>query len=86
MSKTSWLYWGDLTKHTGHEAEGEVWGEQSEEPGGGVQAGPDLLLLQVAVQISVVVVKQPRQLVHLNLTDQTRFRHITSIKTHLFSA
>lgn len=46
-------------------------GEGGEEPGGGVQAGPDLLLLQVAVQVPVVVVEQPRQLVHLDLTGHT---------------
>lgn len=57
-----------LTKDSGHKAKGEVRGEGGEEPGGGVQAGSNLLLLQVAVEIPVVVVKQPRQLVHLNLT------------------
>ena len=44
-------------------------GEGREEPGGGVQAGPDFLLLQVAVEIPVVVMEQPRQLVHLNLAS-----------------
>lgn len=56
-----------LTKDSGHKAEGEVWGEGGEKPGGGIQAGPNLLLLQVAVEIPVVIMEQPRQLVHLNL-------------------
>lgn len=71
LQKDNWLKrvktLSDLTEDTGHKAEGEVWCEQSKEPWGGVQAGADLLLLQVAVQIPVVVMEQPRQLVHLNL-------------------
>lgn len=63
-----------LTEDSGHEAEGKVWREGGEEPRRGVQAGPDLLLLEVAVEIPVVVVEQPRQLVHLNLTWTTQQR------------
>ena len=57
----------NVTEDTGDEAEGELGGEEREEPGRGVQAGADLLLLQVVVEFPVVVMQQPRQLVHLNL-------------------
>lgn len=55
------------TEDAGHEAEGELRGEEREEPGRRVEAGADLVLLQVVVQLAVVVVQQPGQLVHLNL-------------------
>lgn len=64
--------WSNLTKDSCHKAEGEVWGKSGEEPRRGVQTGPDLLLLQVAVEIPVIVVEQTRQLVHLNLIGGTR--------------
>lgn len=56
-----------FTKDAGHEAKGELWGEEGEEPRRGVEARPDLVLLQVIVKFPVVVVQQPGELVHLNL-------------------
>lgn len=56
-----------LTEYPGNEAQGKLRGEHSEEPGCCVEAGPDLLLLQVAVQVAVIVVQEPRELVHLDL-------------------
>lgn len=45
-------------------------GEDGEEPGCGIQAGPDLVLLQVAVEVPVVVMEEPGQLVHLDLCEK----------------
>ena len=50
-------------------AEGELGGEECEEPGGGVETGADLMVLQVAIELPVVVVQQSGQLVHLDLTQ-----------------
>lgn len=44
------------TEDAGHEAERELWGEESEEPGRCVKARADLVLLEVIVQLAVVVV------------------------------
>ena len=65
---------GGLTEDPGDEAQGEVGGEDGEEPGRGVQAGADLVQLQVAVQVPVVVVQQSGQLVHLDLRGQRDHR------------
>lgn len=58
-----------LTKDSGYESQRELWGKHGEEPGGGVEAGADLVLLQVIVEVSVVIVKQPWELVHLDLQE-----------------
>lgn len=55
------------TKDAGDEAEGKLRGEEREEPRRSIQAGADLVLLQVRIQAAVVVVQQSGQLVHLNL-------------------
>lgn len=55
------------TKDSGHEAKRELWGEQSEEPRRRVEARADIVLLEVTVQVSVVVVQKPGELVHLYL-------------------
>lgn len=60
------------TKYTGNKAERELRGEESKEPGRGVQAGTDLLLLQVSVQVTMVVVQKSGQLVHLNLQPEEK--------------
>lgn len=57
----------ESTKDSRHEAKWELWGEQSQEPRRRVEAGADLVLLKVTVQVSVVVVQKPGELVHLNL-------------------
>lgn len=44
------------TKDAGHKAKRELWGEESEEPRCCVEAGTDLVLLEVIVQLAVVVV------------------------------
>ena len=44
------------TKDAGHEVEGELRGEEGEEPRRGVEARADLVLLQVIVQLAVIVV------------------------------
>lgn len=82
-----WNSWRDVitvteqnTEDAGHKVEGELRGEQREEPRRRVEAGADLVLLKVVVQVTVVVVQQPGQLVHLNLRRQ---REESSIKhTH----
>lgn len=56
-----------LTEDSGHKSQGELGGEHGEKPGRGVEAGADLVLLQVVVEVSVVVVEEPRELVHLDL-------------------
>ena len=61
-----------LTKYSGHKRKWEFWREHREEPGSGVVNGSDLVCLQVAVQVWVVVVEQPRQLVELDLRWQER--------------
>lgn len=68
------------TKDAGHEAEGELRGEEREEPGRRVEARADLVLLEVVVQLAVVVVQQPGELVHLNLRG--RGEDGQSLKTH----
>lgn len=73
---------GVITEDTGDEAQGEVRGEDGEEPGRGVQAGADLLLLQVVVQVPVVVVQQPGQLVHLDLRRRRRGGEERDSKEH----
>lgn len=55
------------TKDAGHKAEGELRGKEREEPRRGVEARADLVLLKVVVQLTVIVVQQPGELVHLNL-------------------
>lgn len=55
------------TEDAGHKVERELRGEEREEPGRRVEAGADLVLLEVVVQVTVVVVQQPGELVHLNL-------------------
>lgn len=55
------------TKDAGHKAEGELRGKEREEPRCGVEARADLVLLKVVVQLTVIVVQQPGELVHLNL-------------------
>lgn len=42
-------------------------GKEREEPRRGVEARADLVLLKVVVQLTVIVVQQPGELVHLNL-------------------
>lgn len=70
------------TKHSGHESQWEVRGEGREEPGGSVETGADLILLQMSVQLPVIVMQQARQLVHLNLKEQTnRVTHKTSYES-----
>lgn len=69
-----WLWQTDvhaLTKDSGHKSQWELWGKHGEEPGGGIEAGADLVLLEVVVEVSVVVVKKPRELVHLDLWRYT---------------
>lgn len=61
-----------FTKYTGNKAERELRGEKSKKPGRGVQAGTDLLFLQVSVQVTMIVVKQSGQLVHLNLQPEEK--------------
>lgn len=56
-----------LTEDSGHKPQGELGGEHGEKPGRGVEAGADLVLLQVVVEVPVVVVEEPRELVHLDL-------------------
>lgn len=68
------------TEDAGHEAEGELRGEEREEPGRRVEARADLVLLEVVVQLAVVVVQQPGELVHLNLRG--RGEDGQSLKTH----
>lgn len=69
------------TKNARHKAEGELRGEEREEPRRCVEARADLVLLEVIVQVPVVVMQQPGELVHLNLnkrqTDKTRSGHNT---------
>lgn len=60
------------TKYTGNKAKLELRGEESEKPGRGVQAGTDLVLLQVSVQVTVIVVQQSGQLVHLDLQRERK--------------
>lgn len=48
-----------FTKDSGHKAQWELRGEHGEKPGGGIEAGADLVLLQVIVEVSVVIVKKP---------------------------
>lgn len=71
INETALLETGDRkkknTKDAGHKVEGELRGEEREEPRRRVEAGADLVLLKVVVQVTVVVVQQPGQLVHLNL-------------------
>lgn len=66
------------TKDAGHKAERELRGEESEEPRRGVEARADLVLLEVIVQLAVVVVQQPGELVHLNLGGDTDDRTVCS--------
>lgn len=53
LLKKKYIY----TKDAGHKAEGELWGEESEEPRCCVEARGDLVLLKVVVQLVVVVVQ-----------------------------
>lgn len=65
------------TKYTGNKTKRELRGEESEEPGCGVQAGADLVLLQVSVQVTVIVVQQSGQLVHLDLQREKEEKVLT---------
>lgn len=65
------------TKYTGNKAERELRGEESEEPRCGVQAGADLVLLQVSVQVTVIVMQQTGQLVHLDLQREKEEKVLT---------
>lgn len=78
-----WLSWGNSigwttcvclskkrhigTKNPWHKAKWELWGEECEEPRCCVKAWADLVILQVIVQLTVVVMQQSGELVHLNL-------------------
>lgn len=55
------------TKNTRHKAKWELRGEECEEPRCCVKAWADLVILEVIVQLTVVVVEQSGELVHLNL-------------------
>ena len=57
----------DEVEEAHDQAERELGGEEGEEPGGGVQRGWHLQLLQVPVQLGQAVVQQPLQLVLLHL-------------------
>ena len=61
-----------LTENPGHKAEGELRGEEREEPRRGIQRGRDIVLLKVVVQIFVVVVDQTHQLVQPHLVTHTQ--------------
>lgn len=65
------------TKYTGDKAKLELRGEESEKPGCGVQAGTDLVLLQVSVQVTVIIVQQSGQLVHLDLHTEKEEKVLT---------
>lgn len=60
-----------LTEDSGYKSQRELGGEHGEKPGGGIEAGADLMLLEVIVEVSVVIVKKPRELVHLDLWGHT---------------
>ena len=70
------------TEDARDESQGELRGEEGEEPGGRVEAGADLLLLQVGVQPAVVVVQQPRELVHLDLGGENEKTNTTNMFRH----
>lgn len=69
-----WVRVCAFTEHSRHESKWEMWGKGSEEPRSGVQTGADLVLLQMSVQLSVIVVQQTRQLIHLNLRKREHTR------------
>ena len=54
-------------QHPGDEAEGEVGGEEREEPGRGVERGVGLQLVQVAIQARPRLRQQPRHGVEADL-------------------
>ena len=70
-----------LTEHSGHKAQGELGGEEGEEPGGGVQRWGNLVLLKVVVEILVVVMDQTHQLVqpHLSMHTNTGKPHCQTV-------
>lgn len=47
-----------LTKDSGYKAEWELRGEHGEKPGSCVEAGADLVLFQVVVEVSVVIMEE----------------------------
>lgn len=56
-----------LTKDLCHEAQWKLRGEDGEEPGGSKERGSHFMLVQMYVEVRMVVVDQPRQLVQLHL-------------------
>lgn len=60
-----------LTEDSGHKSQWELGGKHGEEPGGSIEAGADLVLLEVVVEVPVVIMKEPRELVHLDLQGHT---------------
>lgn len=56
-----------LTEDLGNEAQRKLRGEDGEEPGGSEERGSHLVLVQMYVEVGMIVVDQPRQLVQLHL-------------------
>ena len=46
----------EQTEKSCHERDGELWCEQGEEPGCGIQGGRDVVTLEVMIQTPVLVV------------------------------
>lgn len=69
-SKTSFQANARLTKHSGNKAKWELRCEDCQEPRSSIQCWRNVMLLKMLIKVTMIVMQQTGELVHLNLNPE----------------